>query len=249
MVSCDASSGITEYQYCKSGRTDRIYHEFCPGENASYQGNLSLHFSGSYYYAELFQYDSLDMLKKHQLTDECFRNVAPVFRYERYPNGKVKRIVNPMGIARVDEYDLKTGYLQKQTLVGGNSKQCLTSEYQYYPDGQVKTYVDMFDGRHFIERDGFGRVISTTDAKGVKKQQEFDALDRETAKSVSNSEGKLLGRTEFQYSSKNQKLESERVYLIDGDKKEVVESARYLYDEAGNLIGKKEFARTVGNIS
>lgn len=239
LVSCDASSGITEYQYCKSGRTDRIYHEFCPGENASYQGNLSLHFSGSYYYAELFQYDSLDMLKKHQLTDECFRNVAPVFRYERYPNGKVKRIVNPMGIARVDEYDLKTGYLQKQTLVGGNSKQCLTSEYQYYPDGQVKSYVDMFDGRHFIERDGFGRVISTTDAKGVKKQQEFDALDRETAKSVSNSEGKLLGRTEFQYSSKNQKLESERVYLIDGDKKEVVESARYLYDDAGNLIGKK----------
>lgn len=239
LVSCDAANGITEYEYCKSGRMNRIYHEFCPGENASYQGNPFRHFPGSYCYAEQFKYDSLGMLKEHQLTDERFQNVVPVFHYERYPNGKVKRIVNPMGIARVDEYDLKTGYLQKQTLVGENSEQCLTltSKYQYYPDGQVMSYSDMFGGHHLIQLDGFGRVISTTDAEGVKKQQEFDALDREVAKSV-YSEEKLLSKTEFQYSRKNQKLEAERV-LIDGDTNESVESARYLYDDAGNLIGKK----------
>ena len=119
LVSCDAEAGLTEYQYYKSGRTDRIYHEFCPGKNQSYQGGLFLNFADSRYYAETFKYDSLDMLAEHQLTDERFDGNAPVYRYVRHPNGKVKKITNPMGVSRIDEYDPQTGRLQKQLLTGG----------------------------------------------------------------------------------------------------------------------------------
>ena len=238
LVSCDAEAGLTEYQYYKSGRTDRIYHEFCPGKNQSYQGGLFLNFADSRYYAETFKYDSLDMLAEHQLTDERFDGNAPVYRYVRHPNGKVKKITNPMGVSRIDEYDPQTGRLQKQLLTGGEQSITLTSNYEYYTGGQVKSYIDQFGGRNAFELDGFGRVFAATDSKGVVTRQIRDGLDRVIEKTAS-CDGKTLTREAFLYSAKNQKLEAKKVWQINGDKSVELETARYIYDDAGNLIAKR----------
>ena len=236
LVSCAAGTGLAEYQYFPSGRTDRIYHEFCPAEKQQYRGNIWSHFSNSRYYAEKFKYDSLDMLVEHQLTDEPFDKDAPIFRYARYPNGKVKMITNPTGVSRVDEYDPKTGRLRKQLLLGGDQSITLTSNYEYYPDGQIKNYVDQFGGLNSFGLDGFGRVSATTDSKMVTVRQRRDGLDRVIEKTVS-CDGKKLNGQRFIYSSKNQKLESEFSWWSTENK--VLETAKYLYDEAGYLIAKR----------
>ena len=236
LVSCDAATGITEYQYYKSGRTDRIYHEFCPNQNQSYKGNLFTHFTNSWYYAELFKYDSLDMLAEHQLTDERFKGIVPIYKYDRYPSGRVKMIVDPMGVSRVDEYDPKTGYLQKQMLVGDGQSVVLTSKYEYYPNGQIKNYVDQFGGHNAFVLDGFGRRVAVIDAKGVTILQHLDGLDRVIEKTVT-SNGENLQRAEFIYSTKNQKLETEIIW--QSERNEELVSAEYRYDDVGNLIYKR----------
>lgn len=238
LLSCDAAFGIKEYKYFTSGKTNRIYHEFCPTEKNKFRGYPFLFFANSRYYVESFQYDSLDMLTAHYLTDEKFEGKKPVFRYHRYPNGKVKQFTNPVDVSRFDQYDLQTGFLQKQVLKGGKTEVTLTSDYQYYPTGIVKSYVDQFGGQHTSKLDGFSRIVEYTDPQGVISVQKKDGLERLVTTSRIY-DGAKLSCNEFTYSSKNQKIKAKTLWKIDKTKQAALKGAEFCYDDAGNLIGKR----------
>ncbi|MBO4631976.1 MAG: hypothetical protein J5858_08645, partial [Lentisphaeria bacterium] len=150
----------------------------------------------------------------------------------------MKKITSPSGVSRIDEYDLATGYLKSQTLTDGKQTQILNSGYQYYPGGKIKSYVDQFGGTYTYDLDGFGRAVTVTNPRGVKTQKSLDGLDRETAR-ITSFGNKALSREEFVYSKEQQKLEVEKVWQISGNQSKVLEKSRYLYDAAGNLIGKR----------
>lgn len=196
--------------------------------NANFRGTFS---------AERLQRNAMGNVIAQTLTDEKVDGQSVVTRFERYPGGTLKRIIDSVGLTREDVYDAASGLLQKQVLVNGKFSQTLKSNIVYDFDGSVKESVDALGDRLTALRDDYGRPCAVIRADGVCLRKEMDGLDRVVSES-SVKDGKELARKEYVYGS-NGKLSSVYEWRIDDGKRERLLTQQVVYDEAGQVYATR----------
>ena len=232
----DAQAGTTVHEYLPSGLTDCLYREFVPSPDATFQGESVFPFGERRFVKETFEYDSLLQLSAHSPTEEASRDGVPRFRYERYPNGRVRRFRNPSGLCREDVVDSTTGYLVEQRMVGDGETAVLATDLRYHPDGTVRSSVDVYGGKTEFRLDGFGNVRSTILPNGRVDTRRVDALGRVSEEVSEDGKGNILSRTTFFYDNPYGLLSKTESWT--GTATETVEEI--LYDGNGRKTAERE---------
>lgn len=217
-------------------RRESILHEYFPAKGTSSASNKSTDFAGNFY-LETFHYDSLGRLSSLSKTDEFFNAMKCVYRYKRYPDGRINSITDPMGMERIDQYDESTGLLQRQIARNGDSTATLTDIFKYFPSGQIKSFQNSFGGIEQFTLDGYGRIISTTLPNGLINKQKLDGIGR-ILEEISIRDGKIIATRRMTYNTYGLR-EAIWVRRLANGVDEEYESSRYAYDSVGNLLAQK----------
>ena len=212
-----------------------ILHQFAPEPDADYQGSPNSVFAGRYY-TESFRYDTADRICAHCSTDELFDGRKVEFSYQRYPNGKVQKITDPVGLTRHDVYS-EDGLLRKQVLNGGKSSVTAASGFEYFPDGTVRKSCDALGDVTEKTLDQYGRAAVVILADGTQRRSQLDGLERVVSESVWDN-GKEISRREFVYGD-NGKLEAVYEYQITSSSRKKILTQQFAYDKAGNVIAQR----------
>lgn len=227
--------GIKIVEWTSDFKKSFVMHQFTPNGISAFSGENHKFFTGSFY-KESFEYDAMGFIKKHIKTNEAIEGKVPTFIYQRYPNGVVKSITDPDGLTRVDEYG-DNGLLTRQLLCGRNQSITISSSFEYFPDGQVRSFCNAQGDTTSYELDSFGRTTTTRLANGNVTKLRFDGLGRVVSSSTTNA-GKLIARQDNLYAS-NGMISSKYEYLISETESKKLETQRFIYDQAGNVVAQK----------
>ena len=232
----DAQSGTRVHEYLPSGKTANIYTEFVPHPGAVFQGEKVYPFGDRRFVKETFEYDPLLQLSAHSPTAEASRDAIPRLAYGRYPNGRVHRFRNASGLCREDVVDPATGYLVEQRMVDNGNTAVLASNFQYHPNGELCSSVDMFGGKTEYRLDGFGNVQSTVLPNGRVDTRRVDALGRVLEEISEDGAGNILSRTTYSYDNPYGLLSREEAWTGTNSSEVVLE---IVYDGNGRKIAER----------
>ena len=236
LAESDARTGTKIHEYLPSGKVDCLYTEFVPRPQAAFEGEKIPPFGERRFVKETFEYDVLLQLSGHSPTAEPNRDGIPRLRYERYPNGRVRLFRNASGLCREDIVDPETGFLREQRMTDERSTAVLATDLQYYPNGKLRSCVDVYGGKTEYRLDGFGNVRSTHLPNGRVDIRREDALGRVLEEVSEDSSGTVLSRTAFFYDNPYG-LPSRTEAWSGADAYEVVSES--LYDENGQKIAER----------
>ena len=227
--------GIRIIEWSNEFKKKTIKYQFAPVLNG-FQGEDNHNFAGNFY-SETFEYDSLGYIRKHFKTNEKIDGKDFVFNYQRYPNGIIKQIIDPSGLIRVELYNT-SGLLAEQKLIGSNSRVTISSEFEYFPNGIIKSFKNAIGDKTSYNLDAFGRNTVTVTADGNIATQELDGINR-ILNITTTHNNTVIAKQEYSYYP-NGMLSAQIDYLISGSKSEKIETRHLLYDAAGNIIAEKK---------
>lgn len=235
LASFTNGSGVKVVQWTSDFRKSSVMHQFTPNKITGFNGEKLENFSGVFF-VESFFYDSLGFIVKHIKTNEPVGGQTPIFLYQRYPSGIVKKITNPDGLTRIDEYGVN-GLLSRQLLCGQKNTVVISSDFVYFPNGRIKSFKNTQGDTTLYKLDALGRTAVTKLANGNITTTIFDGLGRVVAVETQNN-GKVIFKQENVYDSNGQ-LGSRYDYLISERENIKLETQRFVYDSAGNIVAQK----------
>jgi RHS repeat-associated protein len=235
LADCDVGKKLVVTECHPGGEPERSFRLFDPETGVrAFPGTEVSPFSGRFF-REDFDYDPFMALSGMSQTDE--RDAR--FVYERFPAGKMSAIVNPAGIRREDRYDVKTGWMTEQSIVGKSETAVLYKVLGRYPNGEVQSWEDSFGGVWTNLLDGFGEVATTVHPTGAVESHRRDGVGRELSVQTEWN-GRLLSGSEYEYDPSNGLLLRKREYVdeaSDGPRFVVTEECRY--DGNGNTVARR----------
>ena len=240
----DSSAGVKLTEYDRAARRGATWHEFEPAiGGTSFEGSSQRGFSGKFF-KESLSYDSLGRMASWSPTNEAFdldgKSVIPMFRYERYEDGRMHRVTDPDGVTRVDEFSSPAGLRSKVAIIGGGMEVVLSHGYQYSA-GVLKGFTDQFGGTWQYGHDGFGRLTVTTNPVGLINRTTIDGLGRAVKSDLEfvQSPGASLGRTQSNYGVYGLLRSQEVTRLIGSQETEQLTLAEFRYDTCGQLVAER----------
>ena len=227
--------GITLLEYSPTFKREKIYHQFDPQSISSFAGTEKLCFKGKYF-LETICYDSLGRISSITSTDQPINGKLATISYSRYPNGKINKITDATGLSRIDEYG-DHGLLTSQTLWNNNLSAKLNSDFCYFPDGQIKSFSNLFGEVETNGLDIYGRMSTHTDSLGRKTVKRYNALS-DIVDEHTEANGKIISRKSYEYNGKGL-LENTYVFRYLGEKCEKILARKLKYDAVANVIASR----------
>lgn len=248
LASWDSAGGLTVTQYDQMLRQSRVLHQMTTPPSATaggYAGSATEPFAGRFY-MESYQYDPWNRVVAFSPTDEPVdeKTGNPTFRYERYPSGAMRELVDPSGTARVHEYDPDTGLAKKVLLKGSDGSTITLREFlDYSPSGQVLSFKDDHSDTWTTQLDSLGRAFSEKHPTGLEVRTNLDGLDR-PINAVSSHKGQVVDEQRWEYTPSGLLEKSTRSRFREGDDGGIVSlgeivAEEYRYDAAGRVIEQR----------
>lgn len=248
LASWDSAGGLTVTQYDEMLRRSRVLHEMTTPATVTaggYAGSATEPFAG-HFYTESYQYDPWNRVVTFSPTDEPVdeKTGNPTFKYERYPSGTLRELVDPSGTARVHEYDLGTGLTKRILLKGSDGSTITLQEFlDYSPSGQVLSYKDDHGDTWSTQLDSLGRAFSEKRPNGLEVRTSLDGLDR-PINAVSSHKGQVVDEQRWEYTPSGRLEKSTRSRFQEEDDGGMVSmgeivAEEYRYDAAGRVTKQR----------
>lgn len=232
LASYAPQKGIQIFGYSASGTKAYVMREIGESVKGYSAGLTNCCFQGRYVLDKI-ERDSLGMISEFVTDASSIGGHSIQFSYNHYPNGCLKKIVNPIGVVRDDVYDFDTGLLKSQAISNRGLKQSLSSGLVYDTRGELLEMIDPLGEKTRFGYDAFGRRTFAVSADGTTRKTSFDGLDR-TISEIAIHGDKEISRTDFEYGIYGKKA-TVYAYRINENARERIVAARYRYDAAGQV--------------
>jgi len=243
LASYAPQGGVQIIGYTSTGKKAGVFQEIGNEVLGSCEGLTNDCFSGRFVSSK-FERDALGMVTAYEQNAASTGCPKVRFEYRRYASGKVKDIINPLGVVRSDSYDASTGLLNAQILTCGKLSQTLRAGLVYDVRGEPVESEDSLGEKTFYEYDKFGRRTSVRTPDGIAHKTTFDGLERVVTESANSGDAEISFK-KFQYGFyKSQygaygKLESSVVDRIAGRERESMVAGSRFYDAAGQIVAER----------
>ena len=243
LASYAPQKGVRVVGYTSTGMKTCVLQEIGQDVVGSSNGLTNTCFTGRYV-ADWFVRDSLGRVSAYEQNTTSIGCPRVRFEYHRYVNGKVKDIINPLGVIRSDSYDTDTGLLKKQVLINGKLSQTLGTSMIYDARGELVESEDPLGEKTLYEYDEFGRRMIVRTSDGVTHKTTFDGLGRVVTESAKSGDAEISFR-KFQYGFyKSQygsygKLVTSVVDRIVGHARESMAAGSRFYDGSGQVVAER----------
>ena len=198
------------------------------------------------FFAESYEYDTWGNVAAFSPTDEGTRQGAdrPVFRYERYRTGEIRRLTDPVGTARVHEYDANTGLPVRIGLEGADGQAITLKKFlSHSPSGIPLSFQDDCGDVWTTRLDSLGRAFEETRPDGVASRTSLDGMNR-AARTVATLDNQVVDEQEWEYDTSGRTTRITRSRLRHTDAHKIVDVGKVIveenhYDAGGRLIRQR----------
>lgn len=235
VIKYDSDKGIKIFSLDENLNTYRVFSE--ASQKSLYTEKIESYLpfvkvSGTFYFSE-YEYNDFGECIRETKTNETFYGKKMSYQYERYSDGRLRSISNPLGIVRNDQYN-ENGLLTSHYLSNSSDKFVIESDFKYYPDGIVKSYKDRLGNRWENSIDGFGDIVETKTPDGHIISREFDVLGN-LINEKTVSKYKLIKNSHSEYTQFGA-LKKKIELNIQGEISDEIITEENCYDKVGNKI-------------
>jgi len=185
--------------------------------------------------AHRFEHDSLDRLVKRDMQESSEARLVTKYAYDA--GGRLASSTMPEGNRTEYLYD-DDGRMRCIVRGAGSevsSRECVERDL----DGEAIVYIDGGGGIARLERNGFGEIVSETDALGNRIDYARDRAGRIVAIKRMDADGVLLSEERFEYAGEMIAQRSQRLWREDPKNSRWVSTSRK-YDVQGRLISEAD---------
>ena len=208
--------------------------------SGAYEGEVIPNLAGRFA-VERYERDARGLLTRWIQSDELFAGVSAQVRYERNPDGSVRRRMPSAEPELVFEWDDESGVISRQYLESGGEQLPVQTEMRYDAEGNLVSYKDDYWQFHSNRVDRFGRPFASIAPNGVVTEVQQDGANRVARSRFLAPDGMALDESINSYGEAGELQNTRRRRMAWNDDGSLaldqwLLEGEYKYDAAGRMV-------------
>lgn len=208
--------------------------------SGAYEGEVIPNLDGRFL-VERYERDVRGLLTRWIKSDEVFAGELAQIRYERNPDGTVRRRMPASEPELVFEWDEESGLISRQYLESGGKQLPVQTDMRYDAEGNLVSYRDDHGQTHSSRVDPFGRPFASMAPNGVVTEVHQDGANRVVRSRTLAPDGMVLDESTHSYGEAGELQNTRRRRMAWNDDgspalDQWLLEGEYKYDAAGRMV-------------
>lgn len=208
--------------------------------SGAYEGEALPNLNGRFV-LERYERDARGLVTRWIQSDEMFAGELAQVRYERNPDGSVRRRMPAAEPELVFEWDETSGLITRQYLEAEGEQLPIQTDMRYDAEGNLVSYKDDYGQFHSNRVDRLGRPFASIAPNGVVTEVQQDGANRVVRSRSLGPDGVVLDEAFHSYGEAGELQETRRRRMAWNDDgslalEEWLQEGKYEYDAGGRMV-------------